>query len=228
MKEKVKRRVNACWFQIAGNRIQVPRMAEASSLSLYLSSRLSARALLFFFLMAEICYGVMSNGKGSTQCQGSSRRARRRRMDIRRFKFVTGVVPSSPLETEESSKRHKIEVHTASLPASRGDDGEDPVVENQYKRIVLKVENGKSENKEIVISSKSLNLMLSPSLLLSPIDLDSYPRYGIASVRGARRHMEDAVAIYPSFCSNDRTELHYFGVYDGHGCSHVCHHLCLS
>ncbi|OAY61169.1 hypothetical protein MANES_01G168600v8 [Manihot esculenta] len=171
--------------------------------------------------MAEICYGVMSNGKGSTQCQGSSRRARRRRMDIRRFKFVTGVVPSSPLETEESSKRHKIEVHTASLPASRGDDGEDPVVENQYKRIVLKVENGKSENKEIVISSKSLNLMLSPSLLLSPIDLDSYPRYGIASVRGARRHMEDAVAIYPSFCSNDRTELHYFGVYDGHGCSHV-------
>lgn len=36
--------------------------------------------------------------------------------------------------------------------------------------------------------------------------------------------MEDAVAVHPCFCrlENDaKPELHYFGVYDGHGCSHV-------
>lgn len=34
--------------------------------------------------------------------------------------------------------------------------------------------------------------------------------------------MEDAVAIHPSFSRRDEDfELHYFGVYDGHGCSHV-------
>ncbi|KAF2291722.1 hypothetical protein GH714_035337 [Hevea brasiliensis] len=85
--------------------------------------------------MAEICCGVVSDSEASMPCEGSPRAARRRRMEIRRFKFVTGVVPSSP-ETAESNKRRKIEVHTALLPASRH---EDSVVKNQDKRIVLKV-----------------------------------------------------------------------------------------
>lgn len=49
------------------------------------------------------------------------------------------------------------------------------------------------------------------------------PRYGVSSVCGRRREMEDAVAIHPSFSSRKNSEYpqHYFGVYDGHGCSHV-------
>ncbi|VVB01872.1 unnamed protein product [Arabis nemorensis] len=49
------------------------------------------------------------------------------------------------------------------------------------------------------------------------------PRYGVSSVCGRRREMEDAVAIHPSFSSpkNSDYSQHYFGVYDGHGCSHV-------
>lgn len=49
------------------------------------------------------------------------------------------------------------------------------------------------------------------------------PRYGVSSVCGRRREMEDAVAIHPSFSSTKNSEYsqHYFGVYDGHGCSHV-------
>ncbi|KAJ9172404.1 hypothetical protein P3X46_015645 [Hevea brasiliensis] len=170
--------------------------------------------------MAEICCGVVSDSEASMPCEGSPRAARRRRMEIRRFKFVTGVVPSSP-ETAESNKRRKIEVHTALLPASRH---ENSVVKNQDKRIVLKVENGKLETTDIIFSSKSLNLVLSPTFSSPPIDPDLYPKYGVASVCGRRRDMEDAVAIYPSFCCKDQdstTELHYFGVYDGHGCSHV-------
>ncbi|ESQ51437.1 hypothetical protein EUTSA_v10017797mg [Eutrema salsugineum] len=48
-------------------------------------------------------------------------------------------------------------------------------------------------------------------------------RYGVSSVCGRRREMEDAVAIHPSFSSRKNSEYsqHYFGVYDGHGCSHV-------
>ncbi|KAJ4957679.1 hypothetical protein NE237_024790 [Protea cynaroides] len=50
------------------------------------------------------------------------------------------------------------------------------------------------------------------------------PKYGMAFVCGWRRDMEDAVAIHPSFCRRDSlfpSGLHFFGVYDGHGCSHV-------
>ncbi|KAF8102726.1 hypothetical protein N665_0196s0019 [Sinapis alba] len=47
------------------------------------------------------------------------------------------------------------------------------------------------------------------------------PRYGVSSVCGRRREMEDAVAIHPSFSSHSEYHQHYFGVYDGHGCSHV-------
>lgn len=53
---------------------------------------------------------------------------------------------------------------------------------------------------------------------------DFLPKFGFSSVCGRRRDMEDAVASHPSFCRRENdaaAELHYFGVYDGHGCSHV-------
>ncbi|KAF8104058.1 hypothetical protein N665_0181s0078 [Sinapis alba] len=56
-------------------------------------------------------------------------------------------------------------------------------------------------------------------------EADARPRYGVASVCGRRREMEDAVAIHPCFVRKQtefsRARWHYFGVYDGHGCSHV-------
>ncbi|XP_078428188.1 putative protein phosphatase 2C 49 [Wolffia australiana] len=41
--------------------------------------------------------------------------------------------------------------------------------------------------------------------------------YGVASLRGRRAEMEDAAAARPEFLRG----LHFFAVYDGHGCSHV-------
>ncbi|KAH0872791.1 hypothetical protein HID58_070153, partial [Brassica napus] len=56
-------------------------------------------------------------------------------------------------------------------------------------------------------------------------ETDARPRYGVASVCGRRRDMEDTVSIHPSFVRKQtefsRTRWHYFGVYDGHGCSHA-------
>ncbi|PWA99500.1 protein phosphatase 2CA [Artemisia annua] len=42
-------------------------------------------------------------------------------------------------------------------------------------------------------------------------------RFGVTTVCGRRRDMEDAVAVKPLFCNDS----HFYGVYDGHGCSHV-------
>ncbi|XP_047090088.1 probable protein phosphatase 2C 30 [Lolium rigidum] len=42
-------------------------------------------------------------------------------------------------------------------------------------------------------------------------------RYGVTSVCGRRRDMEDAVSIQPDLLPGH----HFFGVFDGHGCSHV-------
>lgn len=69
---------------------------------------------------------------------------------------------------------------------------------------------------ETVRDDDPMTLVIEPMTELSP-------RYGVSSVCGRRREMEDAVAIHPSFSSRNNSEYsqHYFGVYDGHGCSHV-------
>ncbi|KAL8192973.1 hypothetical protein R6Q57_027421 [Mikania cordata] len=46
-------------------------------------------------------------------------------------------------------------------------------------------------------------------------------RFGLTVVCGRRRDLEDAVAVKPSFCKTNSDDLHFYGVYDGHGCSHV-------
>ncbi|OEL24317.1 putative protein phosphatase 2C 49 [Dichanthelium oligosanthes] len=58
-----------------------------------------------------------------------------------------------------------------------------------------------------------------------------WPRYGVTSVCGLRREMEDAVSIRPDFlhggsgggggASSSFGKHHFFGVFDGHGCCHV-------
>ncbi|URE42709.1 phosphatase 2C [Musa troglodytarum] len=46
------------------------------------------------------------------------------------------------------------------------------------------------------------------------------PGYGVTSVCCRRREMEDAVSVRPDFVRGDH-RYHFFGVYVGHGCSHV-------
>lgn len=46
------------------------------------------------------------------------------------------------------------------------------------------------------------------------------PKFGVTSVCGRRRDMEDAVTTRPDFIQGH----HFFGVFDGHGCSHVSAH----
>lgn len=151
--------------------------------------------------MAEICCGLVSDVEVSTPGESNSRAARRRRMEIRRFKFVSGVAPSPPeTMTERGQKRRKEK---------------DRDYENAVENWLLLEEDSQFSGK-----SESTTRTTTDQISIS----GEPPKFGFTSVCGRRRDMEDALAIFPSFCRryNETTsELHYFGVYDGHGCSHV-------
>jgi hypothetical protein len=54
-----------------------------------------------------------------------------------------------------------------------------------------------------------------------------WPRYDVTSVCGLWREMEDAVSIRLDFLhdggvSSSSGKHHFFGVFDSHGCCHVC------
>ncbi|GLT37707.1 hypothetical protein SLA2020_120100 [Shorea laevis] len=176
--------------------------------------------------MAEMCCGVVSEGEApSTPCESSSRVARRRRMEIRRFKFVIGVAqPEAAVvveEEEKSLKRPKLEVYAAASFSLDGENAVGNCVSDDDGENSVKVKNGRSETKGGIMRSNS-----SPSLLIPLLNPEFNLKFGFASVCGRRRDMEDAVAIHPSFHRQRQdtgatTQLHYFGVYDGHGCSHV-------
>ncbi|XP_062085042.1 probable protein phosphatase 2C 24 [Humulus lupulus] len=160
--------------------------------------------------MAEICCGLVSDGEVSAPGESSSRAARRRRMEIRRFKFVTGVgSPQSDTTLEREQKRPKAEARDC---------------ENAVENCVLEQERYDSGNSD---SSQQISVSLSssfPSAATTTTISSELPKFGFASVCGRRRDMEDALAIHPLFFRRNQemaSELHYFGVFDGHGCSHV-------
>ncbi|KAL0370806.1 UNVERIFIED_CONTAM: protein phosphatase 2C 3 [Sesamum angustifolium] len=137
-------------------------------------------------------------GESDGSCEDSSRAARRRRMELRRVRINPAL------------KRRRLELWDYDKPldyCSTDSDG----------HVSLSPED----------SRQLQPVLLSPILSnsFSPEDGgDVLPKFGIASVCGRRRDMEDAVAIHPSFCRREHETaagVHYFGVYDGHGCSHV-------
>ncbi|KAK4606621.1 hypothetical protein RGQ29_000740 [Quercus rubra] len=165
--------------------------------------------------MAGICCGLVNESETSTACEQSSRAARRRRMEIRRFKFVTGVATPEPESTSTEQKRQKLEGYYTATFSRDCKNAVETSFTNDEKKEQVVVEKERLETKEISNSNDG-----SASTSVS----SEYPKFGVASVCGRRRDMEDAVAIHPSFSSDDHnstTKLHYFGVYDGHGCSHV-------
>ncbi|KAI8564684.1 hypothetical protein RHMOL_Rhmol03G0200600 [Rhododendron molle] len=64
----------------------------------------------------------------------------------------------------------------------------------------------------------------SPSVGGMATRADVTPVYGMMSVAGRSRDMEDAIHVQTNLCRpefNRRRPVHYFGVYDGHGGTHV-------
>ncbi|XVF19995.1 hypothetical protein REPUB_Repub11eG0159600 [Reevesia pubescens] len=166
--------------------------------------------------MAETCCGVVSEGEASTTHEPSSRAARRRRMEIKRIKFVD-VAPS---EVENDRQCQKLQDYASSFALGYENTEYISASNEDGKTKTVKLKNGRSITKRTIDKSHSC-----PSLLIPLIDSDLHPKFGVASVCGRRRDMEDAFAIHPSFNRKGQDTavvgFHYFGVYDGHGCSHV-------
>ncbi|CAA7032256.1 unnamed protein product [Microthlaspi erraticum] len=155
--------------------------------------------------MADICYENEQVVKKKTTAttrrreRSSSQAARRRRMEIRRFKFGSGEQDVVFVDGDAQKRRR----------------GESTVASASASAVLYELANAETA-KEVVVLCESLSALPDP---------EAYPKYGVASVCGRRREMEDAVAVHPFFYRQkteySSTGFHYFGVYDGHGCSHV-------
>lgn len=149
--------------------------------------------------MAEICCGVVGAGETPTpNIEPNSRPSRRRSLDFLPLKYLADVaIPTENI----SRKRQKLDL-VVSLPPPRE-------CENTVDAVEVAVAN-----------------CLNVSELENEVAVaEECPKYGITSVCGRRRDMEDAVSVHPSFCKEkneqNKKPFHFFGVYDGHGCSHV-------
>ncbi|XP_022746340.1 protein phosphatase 2C 37-like [Durio zibethinus] len=161
--------------------------------------------MFFSNQMAGICCGVVGESEVAAPVEPTSRASRRRRTELRPFKLVADAAVPPPLET--GRKRQKLDLDLF-LPASSRDS--DNAVQNSDTDKLKK----DHESNEGVNSNGTVKLETDNSIEEENESL----KFGVTSVCGRRRDMEDAVSIHPTFCSSD---IHFFGVFDGHGCSHV-------
>ncbi|KAM0941368.1 putative protein-serine/threonine phosphatase [Dioscorea sansibarensis] len=150
--------------------------------------------------MAEICCEVASGGEATTvdACEPSSRAARRRRMQIRRIRLVSGS-ETIGASTEPMRKRQRVEVPEDI--GAMGDFTEGP----------SGMDGGGGAGAGLRLKRER------------PMG-ESLPRYGMTAVCGRRREMEDTVSVHPDLGherSGLRGRYEFYGVFDGHGCSHV-------
>ncbi|GAA0158314.1 protein phosphatase [Lithospermum erythrorhizon] len=127
-----------------------------------------------------------------------------------------GTQTTSPVEPSScSARKRRVEIHQFRFVAS--DSMLASPLENSIKKHRVDAN---------FLSKDSLNKIEQPMKeIVKTSDEDEAKivsekaKYGSTSVCGRRRDMEDAVSIYPSFCNSQ--DLSFYGVYDGHGCSHV-------
>ncbi|KAK9061155.1 hypothetical protein SSX86_018335 [Deinandra increscens subsp. villosa] len=152
--------------------------------------------------MAGMCCGVVGETKTPSTVEPSGGgQGRRRRMEIQQLKLFAAAASNvvMPLPKKNHSKRRKVE-GIETIESSGGDTA-------------LPKEVGSSGG--CGASSEA-----SREEVLDKED----SRFGLTVVCGRRRDLEDAVAVKPSLCktkSPSSDDLHFYGVYDGHGCSHV-------
>ncbi|ESW13847.1 hypothetical protein PHAVU_008G231200 [Phaseolus vulgaris] len=154
--------------------------------------------------MAGICCGVVGEaGETASPTKPTSRPFSRRSLDQLPLKYIAGVAIPAP---ENPRKRQKLD-QRASPPR----ECQNAVQSSESKRV------------EAVSLPNSSKVPTLDSTIV--VVEEESPRYGVTSVCGRRRDMEDAVSVHPSFCLENRDEdqkgFHFFAVFDGHGCSHV-------
>ncbi|KHN17892.1 Protein phosphatase 2C 37 [Glycine soja] len=148
--------------------------------------------------MAGICCGVVGEGDTPAPLEPTTRPSRRRSLDILPLKYIADMaVPPS----DGSRKRPKLDLRDRDNVVQNCDESTGhKVVKKEAK---VEIHDNVSETKNVTVADAS--------------EVEDSPKFGVTSVCGRRRDMEDSVSVRPSFTQG----FHYFGVFDGHGCSHV-------
>lgn len=155
--------------------------------------------------MAAICYGGVGENEPTALIEPTSRTPKRRRRDLLPPVILMADVVGT--QVEPNRKRRELDIHASSSLGQRSCKIEVESCEGK--------QNGESERLKV---EETLELK---SQCENPFSMEvEIPKFGMTSVCGRRRDMEDAVSIHPGFCQLEG-DIHFFGVYDGHGCSHV-------
>lgn len=173
--------------------------------------------------MAGMCCGVhIAETEAPISVEPSSEASRRRRMEIRQFRFVpTDVAASVATVQENGRKRQRVEKVVVDSKRQKLETSVTISLSPAPAAAVVLLPEKETEGPDLLSESGTQLANIEAAEEVVPSDL---PKFGTTSVCGRRRDMEDAVAVHPSFCkenSEDSSNLHFFGVYDGHGCSHV-------
>ncbi|XP_039067430.1 protein phosphatase 2C 37-like isoform X2 [Hibiscus syriacus] len=156
--------------------------------------------------MAGVCCGVIAEIESAAAVEQTARSSRRRRMDLRPCKLVTDASVLPPLENGRKCQKLDLDlVLQVSRDFDNAIENSESIHLNEYREI----NDGFNSNGTVELETET-----------------EQPKYGLTSVCGRRRDMEDAVSIHPSFCklsfeAEISSDIHFFGVFDGHGCSHV-------
>ncbi|KAL0719687.1 hypothetical protein Bca4012_069011 [Brassica carinata] len=143
--------------------------------------------------MAGICCGVVGESEPAAPVDSVTRTSLKRRLDLLpSIKIVAKSAVAPPLEV--CRKRQK---RISTSPVSKNLD------------LKSKVER-KNPNSISSLATEAESRLFSDA-----------PKIGTTSVCGRRRDMEDAVSVHPSLLQKNSENLHFYGVFDGHGCSHV-------
>ncbi|XP_010486793.1 PREDICTED: protein phosphatase 2C 37-like [Camelina sativa] len=150
--------------------------------------------------MVGICCGVVGETEPAAPVDSTTRASLRRRLDLLpSIKIVADSAVAPPLES--SRKRQKRETVLHAPPRTLD--------------LETNVRSDRNNNNKVVTNSNSVT-EVAESCFFSDV-----PKIGTTSVCGRRRDMEDAVSVHPSFLQRNSQNLHFYGVFDGHGCSHV-------
>ncbi|KAL0900387.1 hypothetical protein Bca101_084348 [Brassica carinata] len=144
--------------------------------------------------MAGICCGVVGDSEPTVTVDSTTRASLRRRLDL--LPSIKIVAP--PLES--SRKRQKRETPSPDLESNVRSD-------RNVEKTGSPVKNSNTISSSATEAESSL--------------VSDAPKIGTTSVCGRRRDMEDAVSVHHSLIRRNSENLHFYGVFDGHGCSHV-------
>ncbi|KAI4382816.1 hypothetical protein MLD38_008729 [Melastoma candidum] len=162
--------------------------------------------------MAGICFGLIGDGEPVPPAEPSS--SVRRILEPPAVKSFAEVGTKLPALLEHGRKRQRVAEIRRLGTADDDDEGCGGRVScrRRVEAGVVVKDGGEVFGRTGLEKSKGV----------FPVKAEDggFPKFGLTSVCGRRRDMEDAVLVKPHLCGRSKG-FHFYGVFDGHGCSHV-------